>query len=291
MYRKGTILLPVLIVLIIISLALAGGLFYLYQKEHAQNIILQDKIVELGNRQRITESQLEDSKKSAAEFQLKLQESKAREEALNSELTQEKSARLEISNKLEQIKTDLEQQKSLRKDIESRLNQAQDDGKKIKEQIRIIQQQKTELEEKIKNMEVGLSGVELGKVVVNSETAVVAPEANDAISVAPKTGKEEINPPAPATKPVKANKKEQLPALKSLEGKVMVINKEFNFVVINLGSKDNVNLGDEFLVWRNGNPIGNLKVEKVHETMSAAGFAAELKDLIKENDKVTQKAK
>jgi hypothetical protein len=293
-HHKGVILLPVLIVLIIISLALAGGLFYLYQKEHAQNILLQDKITELGNRQRITEAKLEDSKKLAAEFQLKLQEAKAKADTLTDELAQEKSARLEISNKIEQVKTDLEQQKSLRQDIEKRFNQAQEDGKKIKEQIKIIQQQKTELEEKIKNMEVGLSGVELGKVVVNSEMAVpVPPPALEVSSGAAKIVKEEINVPAskPGAKQTKAVTKEQPLALKSLEGKIMVINKEFNFAVINVGSRDNVNLGDEFVVSRNGSPIGDLKVEKVHETMSAAGFAPELKELLKENDKVTQKVK
>ena len=286
MHRKGVILLPVLIVLIIISLALAGGLFYLYQKEHAQNIQLQGQIVELNNRQRITETKLADSKKEAAEFQLKLQEAKAKADTLNNELEQEKSARLEMSSKLDQVKADLEQQKSLRQDLENRLNQAQDDGKKIKEQIKIIQQQKTELEDKIKNMEAGLSGVELGKVVVNSETAVPINTTTET----PKATKDEINAPVPKPS-VKANRKVEPPQVKSLEGKIMVINKEFNFVVINLGSKDNVSVGDEFLISRNGKPVGDLKVEKVHETMAAAGFAPELKELIKENDKVTQKAK
>jgi hypothetical protein len=289
MHRKGVILLPVLIALIIISLALAAGLFYLYQKEHAQNIALQNQITELNNRQQITETKFEDSKKEAAEFQLKLQEANSKVDNLTNELAQEKSARLEISNKLDQVNVDLEQQKTLRQDIENRLSQAQSDGKKLKEQMKIIQKQKAELEDKLKNMEVGLSGVELGKVVVNSETATpveTVPIANPA----PVIAKEVVMPPSPRV--AKVNKKvETVPQVKNLEGKIMVINKEFNFAVINLGSKDNVSLGDEFIVSRNGNPIGDLKVEKIHETMSAAGFNADLKDLIKENDKVTKKAK
>ena len=80
-------------------------------------------------------------------------------------------------------------------------------------------------------------------------------------------------------------------AAKPLEGKVTVINKEYNFAVINLGQKDGINTGDQFTVSRDGKVIGEIKVEKVHDSMSAAGFAAELKDLIKENDLVVQKAK
>jgi len=78
---------------------------------------------------------------------------------------------------------------------------------------------------------------------------------------------------------------------RGIEGKVLVVNKEFNFAVINLGSKDKIKVGDEFAVTHAGNYIGDIKVEKVHEGMAAAGFAVALKDLIKENDLVAQKIK
>ncbi len=280
MNRKGTILLPILVVLIIISLAIAGGSVYFYQKEHAQNIQLQEQIVELEKRQKDTETKLEASKKIAAEFQLKLQETRNQVDSLTEELTQEKSAHTETSNKLDQFTRDLAQQKSLRQDLEDKLNQLQEDSRKTKEQLKLIQQQKAELEEKIKNAEVGESGVELGKVVVNNDANVSV-----------------VNPPkdkiqASEPKVTKVNRKEKAPQLKVSEGKVMVVNKEFNFAVINLGSKDGIKLGDEFSVLSNsGNPIGDLKVEKVHESMSAAGFSADLKDFIKENDKIAQKVK
>ena len=275
MYHKGKILLPVLIVLIILSLALAGGIFYLYQKEQAQNVSLQAQIVELEARQRLTVKQLEEARKKATDLALKLQETQGKLDSLAGELTVEKSAHAETSNKLEQLKVDLYKQKSLREDLENRLNQVQSDSKQIKDQVKIMQQQKSALEEKIKNLESGAGGVELGTVVVNPE---VLQPANQKIN-------------APGTKASKVAKKEQPLLAKGPEGKVMIVNKEFNFVVINLGSKDKVSLGDEFSVSRAGKPIGDVKVEKVHELMSAAGFATELKDLIKENDTVTQKIK
>ena len=289
MYRKGAMLLPVLIVLIIISLALASGVFYLFQlnqKAGAQNVKLQAQIVELENRQRLTTSQLEESKKIATDLELKLQEAKKRMDSLAGELTVEKSAHAETSNKLEQFKENLSKQKSLREDLENRLNQVQDDNRQIKEQIKIMQQQKMELEEKIKNLETGVGGVELGTVVVNPEVVQLA---NDVAQAQPKIS--DMKMYAPDTKIPKVTKKEQSSLVKGIEGKIMIVNKEFNFVVINLGSKDRVSVGDEFLVSRANKPIGDLKVEKVHEFMSAAGFAVGLKDLIKENDKVTQKTK
>jgi len=278
MYRKGSILLPILIVLFIISLIIAGGVFYFYQQEHEKNIQLQVQIDELNARQRVTEGKLSETKKLVTEFQLRFQEAKAKVEKLSNELAQEKTVRLEASNKLNQISVDLEQQKLLRQDLEKRLNQSEADGKLIKDQIKIMAKEKMDLANKIKNLESGVNNVALGKVVVNTD--------KDAVDQTVKWPTKAIN-----NESVGLEKKAESSAIKLLEGKIIVVNKEYNFGVINLGSKDKVSVGDEFLISRAGRLIGELKVEKVHEAMSAAGFAAELKDLIKENDLVTQKVK
>jgi len=285
MSRKGKIILPALIVLIVILCALAAGSFYLYQKEHAQNIQLQEQITELDNRQRITESKLGDSKKLVSELELKLQESGLKVDSLIKEMVRKKAELAETANALEQFKASLEQQKSLRQELENRLQTAQNEGRQAGEQIKIIQKQKAELEEKIKNMENGSGGVELGKVVVSGEPVIIDNTAKDKVKAADAG----IN--AAALKAEKTDQKTQAAAPGILEGKVMIVNKEFNFAVINLGSKDKIEAGDEFRVSREGKYIGDLKVEKVHESMSAAGFLPELKELIQENDKLTQKAK
>jgi len=284
MYRKGTIILPILIILVVISFALAGAAFYLYQTERGKNIILKEQVAELEGRQKITEGKLGDAKKQASELALKLQEAKAKIDSLTQELEQNKTELDETVGNLDQSKADLEQQKSLRQDLEGRLKTTQDEGKQIKEQIALIQKQKTELEDKIKNMESGADGVELGKVVVSGEPTVIDNTAKGKIKA---TNERIIS----AQNLEKAGKINQAKALGVLEGKVMIVNKEFNFAVINLGSKDKVSLGDEFRVTRDGKFIGDLKVEKVHESMSAAGFIPEIKDQLKENDLITQKVK
>ena len=255
--------------LLVISFAIAAGAFYSYQNEHAKSIRLQAQVDELTSRQRTTEAKLEDAKKTVTRLQLELQEVKGQIDTLSKDLAQEKSSRLEASNKLEQLKADLEKQKTLRQDLEDKLNLASTEGKKIKEQVKVIQQQKDELEAKLKELESGSNGVELGKVVVNSE----------------------VLQEKPASMLSKAEKKSEALKEKTLEGKVMVVNKDYNFAVINLGSKDGVKTDDVFLVYRGGKVIGELKVEKVHESMAAAGFSEDLKNIIGENDKVAQKAK
>jgi len=71
-----------------------------------------------------------------------------------------------------------------------------------------------------------------------------------------------------------------------------VVNKEYNFVVMNLGSRDGVTAGSEFSLYHNNQHVGDVKIEKVHDAMSAAGFLApETKDKVSEGDRVVQKVK
>lgn len=275
MLRK--LLLPILIVLTVIFIVLAGVAFNSYQKEYAENVQLKTQLAELEGRQKATAGKLEESKKNASELELKLQETNAKLDSINAELATEKAAHAETSNKLEQLQNDLNTQKSMREDLEGKYKQVSDESKRNKEQVRIMQEQKTALEEKIKNLESGAGGVELGKVVVSPEAAQTPVEV---------VGQGQTKPGD-----FKATKAAPAKAVKALEGKVMVVNKEFNFVVINLGAKDKLNVGDEFVISRGNKVIGDIKVEKVHEAMSAAGFVPELKDFIRENDKVTQKIK
>ena len=49
-------------------------------------------------------------------------------------------------------------------------------------------------------------------------------------------------------------------------------------------------MGDVFSVYHGNNYIGDLKVEKLQESMSAAGFVTEdLKNKVQEGDKVSKK--
>jgi cell shape-determining protein MreC len=128
------------------------------------------------------------------------------------------------------------------------------------------------LELKIKDLEEKSQGVELGKIVVSPEAV-----KTDNVKGKKKAGE------------VKENKEVAVVA-RGIEGKVLVVNKEYNFAVINLGSKDGVELGQIYTIYRGNSYIGEVKVEKLHDSMAAAGFILEdTKDRVKEGDKVIRK--
>jgi hypothetical protein len=147
------------------------------------------------------------------------------------------------------------------------------------------------LEEKVKNLEVKSRGLEAKVQGIELGTIVVSPEAKLSATKAKKT--KEVKKAVKKAAPVKEEAKKSaapVAAAAKLEGNILVVNKDYNFVVINLGSKEGVKAGNVFGVYHNDKYMGEVKVEKVHESMSAAGLASNnMKDVINEGDKVVQK--
>jgi len=262
----------VLIIAIFISISVAFGAFYLFQREHSRNIVLEATLDELTIKQKASDAKLLEAQKSLSALESKLKDTNSQIDTLNSQLQQEKTAKEEALARIDQMKSDLDQQKESRADLEKKLSKAQDDLRAIQAKLGKIESEKATLESKVKELE-AKSDVELGKIVVSPEAAAVVPVAGKPQAAVPVVKKEE-------------------PKAAALEGKVLVLNKEYNFLVINLGNKDGIAVGDEFAVYHGDKYIGNVKAEKVQDAMTAAGFGSDdLKDKVKEGDKVVRKAK
>ena len=265
---KSSIL--IFIILILVSLSLAGAGFYLLQKEKMKNFSLQEELDSLRIKQNAAETKLEEYRKTISQLEARLKEAQVNIDSLTGTLEQESKEKQEAQDQVQQLKTDLEQQKGLRANLETKLLQAQKDADKTQAQLKDIESKKVKLEARLKELEGQIQqaqaqpesqeqGVELGTIVVGSEGSGAAAQQK---------------------------------AVTSLEGKVLVVNKDYNFVVINLGSKDGVNAEDLFVIYHGNKYIGDIKVEKIHESMSAADFmSAAIKDTVSEGDRVVRKTK
>lgn len=265
---KSSIL--IFIILILVSLSLAGAGFYLLQKEKMKNFGLQEELDSLRIKQNAAETKLEEYRKTITQLEVRLKEAQANIDSLAGTLEQEMKEKQEAQDQVQQLKSDMEQQKGLRASLETKLLQAQKDAEKAQAQLKDVESKKAKLEARLKELEAEVQqaeaqpesqdqGVELGTIVVGSEGAGASAEQK---------------------------------AAASLEGKVLVVNKDYNFVVINLGSKDGVNAQDVFALYRGNKYIGDIKVEKIHESMSAADFmSAAIKDTVSEGDRVVRKTK
>lgn len=249
-----------LVALLLLFLSLTSSAFYLLKKEHAKTQDLQEKLEDLNTRQRISEAKLQESGKTISLLELRLQEAKSQIDMLTSDLQQEKTTKNQALSEIEQLRQDLQQQKSLRSNLETKFNQAQEDVKKIQAQLAELESKKSELEAKIKDLEAKEQNVELGEIVVS-------PEGESKAATVEKTDTQ-------------------------LQGKVLVVNKDYNFAVINLGSKDGIGIGNIFSVYRNNKYLGDIKIEKIHDSMAAAGFVTkDIKGIINEGDQVLRKTR
>lgn len=295
-----------------------------------QNTALQQQLGEVKAKQEETKSKLNDANKMISAFEVKLKDTQDQIDVLTTDLKTELAARQEAMDQAAQLKTVLEQQKSLRSELENKLMQMQDEAEQSHAQLNDLQSKKAELEVKIKELKAKSSDLEAKMKKIELGTIVVAPVANSSEEktvkavkekkdtkkdVKKETQKEEkkevkkeekkeekksklISAPKErvtktevvSTPKAEAKKTVPAPVSKELEGMVLVINKEYNFAVINLGSNEGVELSDSFSIYHAGKYVGDVKVEKVHNSVSAAGFVADdIKDKVNEGDKVIRK--
>ena len=73
-------------------------------------------------------------------------------------------------------------------------------------------------------------------------------------------------------------------------GRVLLVNRKFNFVIINMGSKQGVQIGDLFSITEGGEKIAKVQVEKLYDDYSAAKISEMTSDplSLKEGNLVTR---
>ncbi len=276
----------ILVVLVFFALALAGGIYYLLQKERGKNLNLQAELAEVRGKQMVTEAKLEESQKTAADLEQKLNDARSEIAALRRQLEQENTDKKQALSNASQLQTELNKQKELRVSLEEKYRQAQEETARIQSQLTELNNRKAELENRIKELEAKSEqiqqqaqaqeeqGVDLGTVTVEGETEEPAAALGEDAAVAP-------DEPSP------------IRSVSGIEGKVLVVNREYNFAVINLGSRDGVRIGDIFTVYRaNKKKVGEIRIERIHDSMSAGTFlSAQMKNKVNEGDRVAPSAR
>lgn len=194
----------------------------------------------------------------AKELADQIVEEKQAVEDAKAELT---SAQAELDDATDRLETERREKLALADE----LAKAKQDTKKVQDDLTQLRQAKEALERRVK---------EMMTAGTTPETIVVTPSAGAA--------------PARPVPPV-----QQVPPLKGAStahassGTVLVVNKEFNFIVVSLGEKDGLKSGQSLEVLRANRVIGKVQVERVYENMSAANLLPEqTKTEIKEGDTV-----
>ena len=249
----------------VISLGSLGGNWYLYeqsQTEKSNSQKLESNLVQLGE-----------------------QNSSFKHQLAEAEQYKEENERLRT-----QIKDYVGQRDTLKKEVDSANAKAGDLQKQI---------QKLEAEKKDLQNELSLAKATDSAMVQEATKLPVVPDLADPSVAVPAVSSQKT--PGVKMVPVdkkmipfvvrpelpKKEEKSQAAALppaqpvKSVEDKrpqqVLTVNRQFNFVVVNVGLRDKIKIGDVLRVEQKGKLIGRVQVEKLYENFSACAVMEEIK--------------
>lgn len=243
MSKTFKIVLVLLVIASIASALLAVFAFIGKEREYMKRLLVEDKLAAtLKDKNRI-EKEIEESKKAAQEAQTKLSVLQTSVDNITQqiEIEKEKSKTmvLDLADKKQEaarLKDELDKEKREKLSISKKLEELQFDYEKVKKEAAKIKNEKMMLEQKVSELE---------EKSVNLDKIVVSPQSS--LSEEPKE-----------------------PIRDLLRGRVLVVNKEYNFIVLDLGQNDGVKKGMVFEIREGSEFLGKAEIDKVYETMSSA---------------------
>lgn len=223
---------------------------------------LQKERDELTQAKQALEGQLADAATQAKTISEQLAQEKRARETVASELSR-------VSKESSQLKSQLQGERQEKEGMSQDLAKAKQRYQALSAELTTLRQAKEALEKRVKEM--------LAARSQEAERIVVTPRPGQEIA----TGRGGELPAGTAKSGIASSNN------KSMEGKVLVVNREFNFVVVNLGSKDGIKTGTSLSIVKSGKTIGRADVERVYENMCAATvLQEEQKGKIQEGDQV-----
>ena len=263
--QSGKLLVPLLGGLAVLAMGVAAFGILLMQQERDKRIAKERELkVIVAEREdlKARNSELEQAKTQAEE-----QLARARKDLTQAQQEMAKAieARDTLTKSIEdrereigRLTKDLEQAQTQSKQATSQLADLQSERDVIKKQLADLESAKSTLEAKVAEMS-SHPTVELDKVVVNGQSMATGATATASSG----------------------------PSGSSANGQVVVVNREYDFIVMNMGKNQGLTVGQQFKIVRGSEVLGTVKVEKVYDELSAAAILPESKkDSIREGDAV-----
>jgi len=236
----------ILVVLIIVSVAsitMAVIGFIGKEREYAKRLVVEDKFALALKEKKSIEKELAEVKsaKELIEVGIAKLENEAKELSSQFEEAKQKSeslsAKLDASKvELARVRIDLDSEKKEKIAISKKLDSLQFEYENIKNEASRLAKEKMDLEKGIAESS--------EKQPIKLDTIVVSPNNKDKAASQP-------------LKPV-------------MQGQVLVVNKEYGFIVTDIGLDKNIQKGIKFDVMDGSRFLGQAQIDKVYDTMSSA---------------------
>jgi len=274
--NKGSAL-TLLLIIAFLAASVAATMFFMDRnKEQARRMWAEDQLEKIKTAKESLEKERDELIKAKQALEGQVSDVSTQAKKLADDLAAEKRAREAVSAELvktrgeaDDLTGQLRTQEDEKKAITEELAKAKQSYQALSNELTTLRQAKEALERRVKEMLTSQAS-EAEKIVVKPAQSSASEESTSA-----------------AAAPAAAAPSQAAPSAKATSGKVLVVNREFNFVVVNLGTKDGMQIGTKVTIFRNDKKIGSAQVERVYENMSAATLLAEeQKGQSKEGDQI-----
>ena len=274
--------------LIVILILLVSGTvvsFYLYQKEFQLRTSAETELKKVQEVEMKLQGELASAKKQVAlledqnkDIEEKLESSMSDlevEQGLKEKIKQENDSLKESmekeSQKAEKLRLDLSKELEV---IQKKLVSEQEHSKQLETQMQEFANKNSELEGRLSQTQSQLLKDEDAPVAAAVEPA---PPVDDVSSSNPNSG---IELPKIVVNPNETNPK----------GRILSVDQDTEFVIFDLGVQDGVKQGDMMSIYRGQDYLGDIKVTRVQDKMSAADLVPPISSrTIRKNDLVVLK--
>ena len=238
---------PAVAFLFIIAVLGITSLFLFIAKSNlaAKNTALQSQLDMANTAKASVEKQLSETTAIKNELQNRIDQVKKEAESLAAQIEQEKKLK---DNALAQLNYKIQEIEAVKKSLEAQRQETVTLKESLGKENDTLKAQLNELKTAKESLEKKLKDT-ISRKGIKLEKIVVKPESGEVVP----------------------------------EGQVLVVNKEFDFVVINLGESDGLKVGTKLQVYKDDLMLGMIEVEKIYGNMAAATMLPDMqKDKIKE---------
>lgn len=275
-----------IIVTFLLSVTATVGTVYLYQTSSAE----QNEYKELEAKHIQTREKLWSLQSESDQF-------KKEKKLLESENKQHKTNIKKYQPQIRRLQSELLKSQNQVSNLQAKMDQMK---KSLVDAQKKVLKTQTLTKSSTLSSSVLSSGTSPVSVAAKSATDVVSLSGANAMKKVPSSKVSQVQETTRVFKPtnvvaepksvVSKTKSVPTPEVAPKTNKILTVNRKFNFVVVNVGLKDGLKMGDSLKVVRDGRELAVLQVEKLYDRFSAASILSEDQNAPVEEGDAIQKA-
>ena len=277
---SGKVLVIFLVIFVILSLSLAGLAMFFLSKENERRISTETALQQSVANATKLEAKLQDAIKQGFLLQEKNKEADEKINGLLDELELQEGIREELKKENQALKEKFEKETKAKAELQEKLASNAEAAQRLPEleaQLQTEQGARQELEQKLSAAEERAKTLE--EALAKMQQQGVESPAPVPVEAAPEAEEPQQQKTPVIEKESSENKEEiQLekivvaPAKAAPEGRVVMVDTETEFVIVNLGANHGIKEEQVLAVSRGQDQLGEIKVTRVQPEMSAADF-------------------